>query len=518
MTEHHPGQSASEQEQNVVEHPPEINPSADGGEMPASKPETTRRMPRSQIRATLNSLYHTSRSQVRPESESDDEKPKKAEPEAIIPPAEAVVEQSTLDIDPVELERAAEVQALIAEAQAVARKGQAENARKLLAKAVQRDPHNAEAWTWLGGLFIETNLQHARLCLSKALELDETNERARKGLAEVEKRLKNAESETGDDENAPATRPEISIGLEEALARLQGSVKPGTELTVPKGGALIRPAVERGELKMPKRRKRRRKPFPIKKLTGLALSMAILIVFAVLIMVTAGFTYVATLPTPTPAPTIDPELVPAPTFTPAPLTTDEAFATRLRGEMDKYTRMIGTARDWRQQVLAGKLGWNDYRRNLRDLQNEIKGNKRLVDSLAPGATPALLGYYRDLQTIATTSIQAVDFSVSGAENTIPEDLEEGNRQFNEAARRLADLNKRLSTASPIPTVAPTPTPIPTRTATPVPTETPLPTETPVPTNTPVPTSTPAVNVDLAGPITPGVTVTVAPTPAPTTTP
>lgn len=482
----------------------ETNTSADSGEMPAPSKQS-----RSQIRAALNSMYHTSRNQVRPEI-----------PPATTPTSENTETEQTPEIaatpaapepaiDPVELERAAEVQAFIAQAQVAARQKQPEAARKLLAKAIQRDPQNSEAWTWLGGLFLEANLHYAKLCLTKALEFDTDNERAKRGLEQVEKRL---EEKTKEQPGALVpTRQDIQIGLEEALTELQKSGKPADPQSIPRGGALIRPAVERGELKQPKFRRA-----PFFRLTGFALSMTILICFGIIGLTGTGFAVVASLPTATAAPTT--EWV-APTYTPAPLSIDETFAGSLRGEMDKYIRIIGTIRSLRLQVQQEQIDWPSYRQALHRLQAESKENKKLMDNLAVSATPLLLNYYRDLQTIAAITNQALDFTINGADNTNPEDLEEGNRQLNEALRRMADLTRRLNSASPVPTVAPTPTPLPTATPSPVPTETPLPTATAVPTS-PLPTTVPPLNVDIAGPATPVPTqapTTLAPTPAPTLT-
>lgn len=469
------------------------NPSADGGE-PTSATQRPD-FPRSQIRAAINSIYYQPRYYANPEPIPTAEDLADQEVTAPMPPA------AEATFDPVELQKAAEVQGLIAQAQLHARQGQQDTARKLLGQAVQRDPANAEAWTWLGGLLTEISLEHARLCLNKAVELDPTNDRAQRGLAQVEARLKAAQppeqqlslatlaETTSEDtqEQAEATRPDIKIGLEEAVENLRQSGKEADPQNIPLGGARIRPAVEKGELKLLKIRRRRRK-LNLNIPKGYRLSMLVLAMFVIMCLLGATAGVVASLPPPEATPVATP--TPEPTSTPVPLTADESFASRLRLEMDRYNRFFVSARNLRQQVQKGQIPWEEYRQSVRTLQAEVKDQKKSLDSLASGATPKLIPYYRELLTVASTSNQAVDFTVSGVDNTLPEDLEEGSRQFNEATRRLTELNRRLTQASPLPTPVPTATPRPTATATPLPTATPQPTLTPEPTATPTATPTP----------------------------
>lgn len=58
--------------------------------------------------------------------------------------------------------------------------GRLEEARRLLAQLLRRDPRNAEAWLWLGKAVDDA--EKRRECFSRALRLDPTSEEARRGL------------------------------------------------------------------------------------------------------------------------------------------------------------------------------------------------------------------------------------------------------------------------------------------------------------------------------------------------
>src|SRR5512136_789715 len=66
---------------------------------------------------------------------------------------------------------------------AAAKAGQHERARDLLVRVVEEDEENLQAWLWLSGVM--DGLDDKEVCLENALELDPTNEAARKGLAWV---------------------------------------------------------------------------------------------------------------------------------------------------------------------------------------------------------------------------------------------------------------------------------------------------------------------------------------------
>ncbi|HEX2914817.1 MAG TPA: hypothetical protein VH186_28755 [Chloroflexia bacterium] len=556
------------------ENQPDIT-AEESGEQSSAKDEGSNQrqsQPRAQIRAAINSVHHTSRFFNRAN----------LEPQT---PAREPTPLSTTDaadggqpaLDEAALKRAAEVESLIAKAQVLARQGKVVDARRALTRVVQLDPENSEGWTWLGGLMMSSNLESSRLCLAKAVELDPTNQRARQGLAQVVARLQPAppepvaaEAETvaeahelaeqeqvaeGTEETGvhvdrqlslrdpelelaeetqaeeeiraiePA-RPDIRIGLEEAVENLRQSGEEADPEHVPMGGARIRPAIEKGEID-PKKLRRRKRLFPWLNLSnGYSRSMFILGIFLCIcligLLIAVAPTIGEALKSPPPTPTLEP------TATPPPLTADESFASRLRVEIDYYNRVINNARGLRQQVQSGKMVWGDYRNNIQSLQADLKSHKSTLDSLATGATPKLLPYYRELVNIATASMQAIDYTMSGVENTNPEDLEEGNSQFNDTARRLAELIKRLNQTSPVPTPVPTATPRPT--STPVMTAsdtagtTPDLSSTPAPTDvagTASPVSSPgAADTAVAGTITPGVSTPAdanAP-PVPPTTP
>lgn len=353
-----------------------------------------------------------------------------------------------------ELERAARAQALIARGQAQARQGQLDQARKLFGQAVQQDPTNAEAWTWLGGLLIDLNLERAKICLTRAVELDASNERANRGLTQVNSRLEAAailigETEVGGDANRRVhpsraivlVRPEIKVGLEEIIDRQRQSGIEADPESIPLGGARLRPAIEKGELK-PYRVGRPR----LGSLTaGLGIGALACIIAA---LIWLGPLANSNSETPATAGAFPGSFNGQPTA-PVARSADETFALRIRLEIDRYNRFILTARDQRRQVQKGQISWQAYRQSSKQLQTDVKNEKPPLDSLALATTPKLIQYYRELQNIATISNQAIDFTISGIENTSPEDLEEANHQFNEAARRLTELLRLLNQQIPL---------------------------------------------------------------------
>jgi tetratricopeptide (TPR) repeat protein len=411
-----------------------------------------------------------------------------------------------------ELVRAAKAQVLIAKARLQARQGQFELARKLFGQAITQDPTNAEAWTWLGGLLAEINLERAKVCLTRALELDAANERANRGLAEVNKRLEErarqqAEEAQRQDESSASraivlARPEIKIGLEEVIDRQrQKGIEPDPE-SIPLGGARFGPAIESGELKLVQYGRPRLGKVPV------AIGLVVLVGIIVALIwlgplshgasegpASAAFAGITGQPgSNLPGNPVQTQVAAASQG--APVTSDEAFALKIRLEIDKYNRFFLTAHNLRSQVQGGEITWENYSKSSKQLQADIKAEKKPLDNLAVETTPNLIQSYRELQNIASITNNAIDFTVSGIDNTSPEDLEEGNRQFNDAARHLTDLLGLLNRQVPL--TGPTPNSnIETPAATlPVPSDTvpatafagtplPTPTERPI-----IPTATP----------------------------
>ena len=79
-----------------------------------------------------------------------------------------------------------EAQRLYQRGVAAARGGQRRIAAGLLTKAVQLDPRHEQAWLWLSGVLDDP--QEVEFCLRAALKLNPTNQQARKGLAWIQKR------------------------------------------------------------------------------------------------------------------------------------------------------------------------------------------------------------------------------------------------------------------------------------------------------------------------------------------
>jgi tetratricopeptide (TPR) repeat protein len=371
----------------------------------------------------------------------------------------------------IEMEKAAKAQVLITKARLEARQGHLETARKLLGQAITEDPNNAEAWTWLGGLLAEVNLERARVCLTRAVELDDTNERTKRGLAEVTRKLEEQARQQEEEAASRAivlARPEIKIGLEEVMDRQrQSGLEPDPE-NIPLGGAKFGPAIESGELKPYEYGRPRLGKVPVA--IGLIILVGIIVALIWLGPLSRGgsdtppatvFAGVGGQPgSNLPGGQVQTQVAAASAAQGNAAGSDAAFALRIRLEIDRYNRFFLTAHDLRSQIQSNKITWDKYADATKQLQADIKAEKKPLDNLAVEATPKLIQFYRELQAIAAVTGTAIDFTASGIDNTSPEDLEEGNRQFNDAARRLTDLlgllNQQMPlTASNLATPAPT---------------------------------------------------------------
>jgi tetratricopeptide (TPR) repeat protein len=91
---------------------------------------------------------------------------------------------------------------------AALRTGDKAQARRLLACAIQEDPHNEHAWLWLSGA-VENNEERLE-CLNRVLAIDPTNEMARRGLAALRQKQPT---------EAAASQTELQIPPEPAVAQ-----------------------------------------------------------------------------------------------------------------------------------------------------------------------------------------------------------------------------------------------------------------------------------------------------------
>ncbi len=80
-----------------------------------------------------------------------------------------------------------EIALVLREGIAAAKAGDKERARRLLLEVTERDERNEEAWLWLSGVVDDP--EEVRICLENVLAINPANERARQGLAWVQKRL-----------------------------------------------------------------------------------------------------------------------------------------------------------------------------------------------------------------------------------------------------------------------------------------------------------------------------------------
>lgn len=490
------------------------------------------RAQRSQLRAAITSIYH-----ARPYSESLSSAfvSTKPAPEETKP---ALSEEAD------ELKKKTEIDTLMQKAEVLARNGEQERARQIFSQAVRLAPENSDAWAGLGRLLVEQNPERARYCLKRALALDPENKLAQLTLKTVEEQLHpepepsqttalarieepalpvhteatglQTSSADGEADPALAHKKEFKIGMEEALERMRRYGVEADPEHVPMGGAKFQWAVETGVLKPGrlKPRHRRRLPFPRISLSGLALSMALLISLALLSGI--GLYFVIAQPsfepppaTPTPIPT-----TPAPT-----LTIDESFGSKIRGELDQYNRYLAKIKTLVDQQRANKLQWEDFRRNFDDLQKQLKDEKKVVDTLASSVQPRLLNPYKALQDLAVTMNNGADYMVSGIHNYEPDDLDEALRQFSRASNQLADIAKQLNEIVPLPTPTAAPELTPQTDLNGAPTVT---TATDSDLTSTVTPATPGINTTAATSSTttpaPTETLAVTATPAPTGTP
>ncbi|MDW8213647.1 MAG: tetratricopeptide repeat protein [Roseiflexaceae bacterium] len=84
---------------------------------------------------------------------------------------------------------------------AAARAGQRAQARQLLARAIQADQYNEDAWVWLAGVVDDP--AHARQCLQQALRINPLNPQARQGIAWLDQKVRQT-SNTASPAGAPA--------------------------------------------------------------------------------------------------------------------------------------------------------------------------------------------------------------------------------------------------------------------------------------------------------------------------
>jgi|GEM_PF-1785816 len=425
---------------------------------------------RYRIREAIRSVYGPRQTPPTPETEVKAEQPApvyEPDPEEVARMAAALIRRQSNE--------------MVKEAKEFARQGQKEHALQLLSQAVRIDPDNSLAWTWLGGLLIDRNPERARYCLERAVKLDPDNTRAVKGLEglkalldpptrdenepiPLEMSLVRVEPETLDIAEVPPDPSSIKIGLSEVLENwreISPEVHPDD---LPLGGAMF-------YTKTGKKKRFRRK------VQGLALSL--LMLGFLLILTVFGLWFLIAQPsfepepTPTPAPT-----APPPTPTPSD---QDVYAVRLRTQLQHYNGYLVRAKDLYRQFDSGKLRWDDLRKGYRELQNQIKEEKKQVDGLAGPTSNSLLSVYKNLQEVALVAINAASFMVSGTDNVSDEDLNEGMRQFNRLSALLEETVRLLDQVSPSLTTSPLTT---------LPNSTPTLSNTPQISPTPTPTTVP----------------------------
>jgi hypothetical protein len=92
---------------------------------------------------------------------------------------------------------------------AALRAGNKAQARQLLARAIQEDPRNEQAWLWLSGTV--DNDEERLECLNRVLAIDPNNEMAQRGLATLRQKQPSQPSASAPSQTAPRTIPDPAV-------------------------------------------------------------------------------------------------------------------------------------------------------------------------------------------------------------------------------------------------------------------------------------------------------------------
>jgi tetratricopeptide (TPR) repeat protein len=408
---------------------------ADSGEPLEEKPTA-----RFKIREAIRSVYGPRQPVIPPPP-----------PEPVTHPPEPVY---TPDPDDVQRLIYSQVDNMVEEARELAHAGQKDTALKILSRAVRIGPDHSMAWTWLGGLLIDRNPERALYCLERAYALDPDNIRAEKGLAYIKEILYPPTPEpVVEDENAPVP-PELSlvkvedesreiepvdpssvkIGLSEVYGKWREKYPQIGIKDIPTGGA---------QVSVPRRKRRNPSRIPAQ------LKLSLWLFGGLLIFSIIGVYFLVAKPSfepPPPTPTAIPVI---PTPTPS---VEEQYAVRIRAQVERYGSFFERARALQTRFDAGEIRWEALQKGYKELQIEIKEQKKRVDELAgPSVTP-LLVIYKGLQEISILSVTSINFMVSGTENISDEDLNEGLRQFSRLSGMLSNISRQLDAVAPIPDI------------------------------------------------------------------
>jgi hypothetical protein len=104
-----------------------------------------------------------------------------------------------------------ELERLLTEAKAAARRGDKATARTLLTHLVERDPRNEQAWMWLSGVVSDPEEQ--QICLENVLVINPANDKARKGLEYLRTRTGSMPGA----QHAPEAHPPVARNTAPAL-------------------------------------------------------------------------------------------------------------------------------------------------------------------------------------------------------------------------------------------------------------------------------------------------------------
>ena len=122
---------------------------------------------------------------------------------------------------------------LVQQAIAAYKSGQKDHSRSLLLQAIEIDERHEQAWLWLSA--VVDDLDEQQICLENVLALNPANERARKGLEIVNRKIaeKQAKASEEDELALPDSAPSYAPVSEPAPPSPAGTSLPGSPDDLP---------------------------------------------------------------------------------------------------------------------------------------------------------------------------------------------------------------------------------------------------------------------------------------------
>jgi hypothetical protein len=128
-----------------------------------------------------------------------------------------------------------DLERLLSEGQAAAKRGDKETARRLLTQLVEQDPQNEQAWMWLSGVVSDPEEQ--QICLENVLVINPNNVKARKGLEYLRAKSTTHEgSQPHSGQSSADARAQGTAAGETSVAEAGATTAPPAQSTSPLDG------------------------------------------------------------------------------------------------------------------------------------------------------------------------------------------------------------------------------------------------------------------------------------------